>query len=102
MTTSTTKSWLIGDLLAQGKPPTKEQTQKIYNQEYEEVVAQIQNTLDLSNESPSYPMVPTSLRNLEIILPSRLFQEHRGLLEPPPSLYAWGPGIWLLMAFRVK
>ena len=53
----------------------KEQTQKIKNQEYEEVVAQIENTLDLSEESLSYPIVPTSLRNLEIVLPPRLFQE---------------------------
>ena len=43
---------LIGDLLARGKLPSKEQTQKIYNQEYEEVVARIENTLDLSNEGP--------------------------------------------------
>ena len=63
----------------------KEQTQKIYNQEYEEVVAQIKNTLDLSDESPSYLMVPTSLCNLEIILPLRLFGEQWGLPEPPPS-----------------
>ena len=39
---------LISDLPAHGKPPTKDQTQKIYYQEYEEVVAQIENTLDLS------------------------------------------------------
>ena len=76
---------LIGDLPARGKPPMKEQTQKIYNQEYEEVVAQIENTLDLSNESPSYPMMPTSLCNLEIVLPPRLFREQWGLPEPPPS-----------------
>ena len=76
---------LIGDLPTQGKLPMKEQTQKIYNQEYEEVVAWIKNTLDLSDESPSYPMVPTSLRNLEIVLLPRLFREQRGLPEPPPS-----------------
>ena len=76
---------LIGHLPARGKPPMKEQTQKIYNQEYKEVVARIKNTLDLSNESPSYLMVPTSLCNPEIILPQRLFREQRGLLEPPPS-----------------
>ena len=76
---------LIGDLPAQRKLPTKEQTQKIYNQEYEEVVAQIVNTLDLSDESLSYLMVPTSLHNPEIVLPPRLFQEQLGLLEPPPS-----------------
>ena len=63
----------------------KEQTQKIYNQEYKEVVAQIENTLNLSNESPSYPMVPTSLCNPEIVLPLRLFWEQQGLPEPPPS-----------------
>ena len=63
----------------------KEQTQKIYNQEYEEVVARIENTLDLSNESLSYPMVPTSLHNPEIVLPPRLFQEQWGLPEPPPN-----------------
>ena len=66
---------LIWDFSAQGKLPTKEQTQKIYNQEYEEVVAPIENTLDLSDESPSYPMVPTSLHNPEIVLPPRLFWE---------------------------
>ena len=76
---------LIRGLLAWGKLPTKEQTQKIYNQEYEEVVAQIENTLDLSDESPSYPLVPTSLRNPEIVLPLRLFREQWGLLEFPPS-----------------
>ena len=36
----------IRDLPAQGKPPMKQQTQKIYNQEYKEVVARIENTLD--------------------------------------------------------
>ena len=76
---------LIGDLPAWEKPPTKEQTQKIYDQEYEEVVAQIENTLDLSDESPSYPMVSTSLLNLEIVLPLTLFHEQRGLPELPPS-----------------
>ena len=79
------QGWLIGDLPARGKPPTKEQTQKIYNQEYKEVVAQIENTLDLSDESLSYPMVPTSLCNPEIILLLRLFREQWGLPEPPPS-----------------
>ena len=42
---------LIGDLLARGKPPSKEHTQKIYNQEYNEIVSQIKNTLDLLDES---------------------------------------------------
>ena len=71
--------------MARGKLPTKEQTQKIYNQEYEEVVARIENTLDLSDKSLSYPMVPTSLLNPEIILPPRLFWEQQGLPELPPS-----------------
>ena len=76
---------LVGDLPARGKLPTEEQTQKIYNQEYQEVVAQIKNTIDLSDESPSYPPVPTSLCNLEIVLPPKQFREQRGLPEPPPS-----------------
>ena len=48
----------IRDLPAWGKPPSKGQTQKIYNQEYEEVVAWIENTLDLTNESPTYLYAP--------------------------------------------
>ena len=76
---------LIGDLPAQGKLPMKEQTQKIYNQEYNEVVAWIENTLDLSDESPTYPLVPTYLHNPEIVLPPVLFQEKQGLPEPAPS-----------------
>ena len=76
--------WLIGDLPAQGKLPSKGQMQKIYNQEYEEVVARIENTLDLTDESPTYPLVPTSLHNLEIVLHQRLFQEQWGLPELPP------------------
>ena len=76
---------LIGDLPARGKPPSKEQTQKIYNQEYNEVVSRIENTLDLSDESPTYLLVPTSLRNPEIVLPPALFWEKCGLPEPTPS-----------------
>ena len=34
---------LIGDLPARGKPPTMEQSKKVYTQEYQEVVAQIEN-----------------------------------------------------------
>ena len=58
--------------------------QKIYNQEYEEVVARIENTLNLTDESPTYPLVPTSLRNPEIVLHPRLFWEQWGLHELPP------------------
>ena len=48
-------------------------------------MARIENTLDLTNESPTYPLVPTSLCNPEIVLPLRLFREWQGLLELPPS-----------------
>ena len=77
--------WFIGNLPARGKPPTEEQTKKIYNQEYEEVVARIEHTLDLTDESPLYSMIPTSLVNPDIVLPHRLFREHRGFPEIPPS-----------------
>ena len=49
------------------------------------MVAQIKNTLDLTDESPTYPLVPTSLRNPEIVLHPRLFREQWGLPEFPPS-----------------
>ena len=78
----------IRDLSAHGKPPTKAHTQKIYNQEYEEVVAWVENTIDLTDESPTYPLVPTSLRNPEIVLHPRLFREHHGLPELPPCRMA--------------
>ena len=57
---------------------------KIYNQ-YEQVVAWIENTLNLTDESLSYPVVPTSLLNLDIVLPTRQYWAKHGLLEPPPS-----------------
>ena len=47
--------WFIGDLSARGKPPTEEQAKKIYDQEYEEVVARIENILDLMDESNPEP-----------------------------------------------
>ena len=90
----------IGDLPARGKPPTEEQSKKVYTQEYQEVVARIENSLDLTEESPSYSMVPTSLVNPDIVLPHSLFRERRGLPEiqpgqnPEPREYemdgAWG------------
>ena len=49
------------------------------------MVAQIENTLDLTEESLSYSVVPTSLVNPDIVLPHRLFREHRGLPEIPPG-----------------
>ena len=76
---------LIGDLSARGKWPTEEQSMKVYTQEYQEVVAQIENSIDLTEESPSYSVIPTSLVNPDIILPHSLFRERRGLLEIPPG-----------------
>ena len=76
---------LIGDLPARGKPLTEDQSKKIYTQEYQEVVTRIENSLDLTEESPSYSIIPTSLVNPDIELPHRLFQECRGLPEIPPG-----------------
>ena len=75
----------IGDLPAQGKNPTEAQMKKIYYQEYEEVVAWIENSLDLSHQGMVYPTVPTPLLNLEIVLPLRVFQERCGLPEVLPG-----------------
>ena len=69
---------LIRDLPARGKNP-----KKVYDQEYEELIAE--NSLDLSLEGTAYPMVLTSLLNLEIVLPPKTFRELRGLLEVPPG-----------------
>ena len=66
---------LIGDLPARGKPPTEDQSNKIYTQEYQEVVARIENSLNLTEDSPSYSIIPTSLVNPDIVLPHRLFRE---------------------------
>ena len=49
---------------------------KVYTQEYQEVVAWIENSLDLTEESPLYSVVPTSLVNPDIVLPHSLFREH--------------------------
>ena len=65
--------------------PTEEQSKKVYTQEYQEVVAQIENSLDLIEESLSYPVVPTSLVNPDIVLPHSFFLEHQGLPEIPPG-----------------
>ena len=77
--------WFIGDLPARGKPPTEDQSKKIYTQEYQEVVTRIENILNLMEESPSYSIVPTSLVNPDIVLPHRLFWECQGLPEIPPG-----------------
>ena len=74
---------LIGDLPAHGKNPTEAQTKKIYDQEYDEVTARIENSLDLSLQSTAYSMVLTSLLNPEIVLPPKAFREQQGLPEVP-------------------
>ena len=75
---------IIGDLPARGRSPhSEERTKLIYDQEYEELVHQLANMLDLTLESPSYLMVPTSLVNPDIVLPHQEFRKHRGLLELP-------------------
>ena len=58
----------IGDLPAQGKNPTEVQTKRVYDQEYEELIAWIENSLDLSLQGMAYQMIPTSLLNPEIVL----------------------------------
>ena len=70
---------------ARRKPPTEDQSKKIYTQEYQEVVTRIENILDLMEESLSYSIVPTPLVNPDIVLPHRLFLECQGLLEIPPG-----------------
>ena len=75
----------ISDLPMRGRPPTEEQTKKIYDHEYEEVVARIENTVNLTNESPSFSVVPTCLVNPDIIIPHKLFRERRGLPEVQPG-----------------
>ena len=49
------------------------------------MVTRVQNSLDLTEESPLYSVVPTSLVNPDIVLPHSLFQERRGLPEIPPG-----------------
>ena len=58
---------------------------KVYTQECQEVVTRIENSIDLTEESPSYSIMPTYLVNPDIILPHSLFRERRGLLEIPPG-----------------
>ena len=76
---------LIGDLPARGKPPTEEQSKKVYTQEYQEVVTRVENSIDLTEESPLYSVGPTSLVNPDIVLPHSLFRECQGLPEIPPG-----------------
>ena len=75
---------IIGDLPERGRAPhSEERTKLIYDQEYEELVHRLENTLDLTLESPSYSMVPTSLVNPDIVLPHQEFRKRRGLPELP-------------------
>ena len=77
---------IIGDLPARGKSPhSEERTKLIYDQEHEELVHQLENMLDLTLESPSYLMVPTSLVNPDIVLPHQEFRKRRGLPELLPG-----------------
>ena len=79
------QGWFIGDLPAWDKNPTETQTKRVYDQEYEELIAQIKNSLDLSLQGTVYHMIPTSLLNLEIVLPPKEFRELEGLPEVPPG-----------------
>ena len=77
---------IIGDLPARGRVPhSEERTKLIYDQEYEELVHRLENMLDLTLESPSYSMVPTSLVNPDIVLPHHAFRKCHGLPELPPG-----------------
>ena len=73
---------IVGDLPARGRSPhSEERTKLIYDQEYEELVHQLENMLDLTLESPSYSMVPMSLINPDIVLLHHEFRKRRGLPE---------------------
>ena len=77
---------IIGDLLARGKAShSEERTKLIYDQEYKELAHRLENMLDLTLESPTYSMVPTSLVNPDIVLPHHEFRKRRGLPELPPG-----------------
>ena len=74
--------------------------QKIYNQEYEEVVARIENTLDLTDESPTYPLVPTSLYNPEISYSTRGCSGNNMVSRNFHLAICLSPGNMNLMALR--
>ena len=80
----------IGKLLARGKLPTKDNTRDVYNWEYEEVVAWIENTLDLdllSNRELPVPFnpIPCSINNLDILLHLEEFAKRRAIPPPAPG-----------------
>ena len=74
---------LISDLPAHGKPPTKDQTIKIYNQEYAKTIGHIENSLDLTSLSHRGPIL-TSLVNPDIVLHPKKYRET--LNQLPPAL----------------
>ena len=80
----------IGKLSARGKPPTKDNTWDVYDQEYGEVVSRIKDSLDLDRLSnrefdvPFWP-IPCSLKNPDIILHPDKFAERRNLPPPAPG-----------------
>ena len=77
---------IIGDLPARGRAPhSEERTKLIYDQEYEELAHRLENMLDLTLESPTYSMVPTSLVNPDIVLLHHEFRKRHGLPELPPG-----------------
>ena len=75
----------IGDLPSRGKNPTEAQTKRVYDQEYEELITRIENSLDLSLQGMAYQMIPMSLLNPEIVLPPKVFQKREGMPEVPPG-----------------
>ena len=79
------QGWLIGNLPASGKLPTEDHTQKIYDQEYEEVVDWVEKSLNLSTQALGYLPVPTSLLNPEIVLHPKEYRKVLGLPDMPPG-----------------
>ena len=80
----------IGKLSTRSKPPTKDNTRDIYDQEYGEVVSHIKDTLDLdrlSNRKFQVPFcpIPCSLKNPDIILHPEEFAKRRNLRPPDPG-----------------
>ena len=84
------QGWFIGKLPARGKPPTKENTQDVYDWEYEEVVSRIKNTLDLDLLSSReflvpYNLIPCSIKNPDIILHPEEFAKRQAIPPPDPG-----------------
>ena len=80
----------IGKLSARGKSQTEDNTWDVYDREYEEVVARIENMLDLDCLSAREFPVPfnpilCSLRNPDIILHPEEFTKRQALPPPAPG-----------------